>query len=101
VNIGGALASVGQRMIDSVAKSMIRTGFETLDKALAARLAAKETGEEAVDFKAPTEAQFAKEVAKDMVKMENWSAETKLVLYIVPVIAVIILLAVILKSCGA
>ncbi len=101
VNIGGALASVGQRMIDSVAKSMIRTGFETLDKALAARLAAKETGSEVVDFKAPTEAQFAKEVAKDMVKMENMSAETKLVFYIVPVVAVIILLAVILKSCGA
>jgi hypothetical protein len=80
---------------------MIRTGFETLDKALAARLAAKETGAAVVDFKAPTEAQFAKEVAKDMVKMDNMSAETKLVFYIVPVIAVIILLAFILKSCGA
>jgi len=101
VNIGGALASVGQRMIDSVAKSMIRTGFETLDKALAARLAAKAAGTEVVDFKAPTEAQFAKEVAKDMVKMENLSAETKLIFYIVPVIAAIILLAVLLKSCGA
>lgn len=105
VNIGGALASVGQRMIDSVAKSMIRTGFETLDKALAARLVAKESGAEAVDFKAPTEAQFAKDVAKDvakdMVNLSNWSAETKLVLYIVPVIAVIILIAVILKGCGA
>jgi len=101
VNIGGALASVGQRMIDSVAKSMIRTGFETLDKALAAQLSAKESGSEVVDFKAPTEAQFAKEVAKDMVKMDNLSAETKLIIYIVPVIAVIILLAVILNSCGA
>ena len=88
-------------MIDSVAKSMIRTGFETLDKALAARIAAKESGSEVVDFKAPTEAQFAKEVAKDMVKMDNMSAETKLVFYIVPVVAVIILLAVVLKSCGA
>lgn len=101
VNIGGALASVGQRMIDSVAKSMIRTGFETLDKALAVRLAAKESGEAVADFNSPTEAQFAKEVAKDMVKMENLSAETKLILYIVPVIAAIILLAVILKGCGA
>jgi len=80
---------------------MIRTGFETLDKALAARLAAKAAGTEVVDFKAPTEAQFAKEVAKDMVKMENLSAETKLIFYIVPVIAAIILLAVLLKSCGA
>ncbi len=100
VNIGGALASVGQRMIDSVAKSMIRTGFETLDKALAARLVAKETGSADVDFKAPTETEFAKEVAKDMVKFENMTAETKLVFYIVPVIAVIFLFAYILNSCG-
>ena len=101
VNIGGALASVGQRMIDSVAKSMIRTGFETLDKALAARLAAKESGTEVVDFKAPTEAEFAKEVAKDMLKTDNMAAETKMLFYIIPVVAAIILLAFVLKSCGA
>jgi hypothetical protein len=101
VNIGGALASVGQRMIDSVAKSMIRTGFETLDKALAARLSANETGAEVVDYKAPTETEFAKEVAKDMVKMDNLSAETKMLFYIIPVVAVIVLLAFILNSCGA
>jgi len=100
VNIGGALASVGQRMIDRVATSMLRTGFETLDKALAARLAAKEAGSAVVDFKAPTEAQFAKEVAKDLVKENVSSAETKLVFYIIPVIAVIILFSVLVKSCG-
>ena len=32
VNIGGKLASVGQRLIDSVAKSMIKGGLEKLDK---------------------------------------------------------------------
>ena len=41
VNIGGTLASVGQRMIDSVSKSMIKTGFGTLDKALEKALAAR------------------------------------------------------------
>jgi hypothetical protein len=34
VNVGGTLASVGQRMIDSVSKIMIKTGFGMLDKAL-------------------------------------------------------------------
>lgn len=92
VNIGGALASVGQRMIDSVSKSMIKTGFATLDKALAARLAAKETGEE-VKFEAPTETEFAKEVAKDMVSGATSSAEVKLVLYIIPLILVLVLLS--------
>jgi carbon monoxide dehydrogenase subunit G len=37
VNIGGTLASVGQRMIDSVAKSMIKSGLEKLDKTLEER----------------------------------------------------------------
>ena len=34
VAVGGMLASVGQRMIDSVSKIMIKTGFGILDKAL-------------------------------------------------------------------
>jgi carbon monoxide dehydrogenase subunit G len=37
VNIGGTLASVGQRMIDSVAKSMIKSGCDKLQKTLEAR----------------------------------------------------------------
>ena len=37
VNIGGTLASVGQRMIDSVAKTLIKSGFEKLDKTLEER----------------------------------------------------------------
>ncbi|MBA4420434.1 MAG: carbon monoxide dehydrogenase [Anaerolinea sp.] len=38
LGIGGKLASVGQRMIDSVAKSMIKGGFEKLEKEVANRL---------------------------------------------------------------
>lgn len=38
MNIGGTLASVGQRMLDSVSKNMLRQGFESLDKVLEARL---------------------------------------------------------------
>ena len=41
VQIGGTLAGVGQRMLDSVSKSMIRAAFESLDKVLVARLAAR------------------------------------------------------------
>jgi carbon monoxide dehydrogenase subunit G len=37
VNIGGTLASVGQRMIDSVAKSLIKSGCEKLQKTLEER----------------------------------------------------------------
>jgi carbon monoxide dehydrogenase subunit G len=41
LNIGGKLASVGQRLIDSVGKSIINKGFDTLDKVLAKRMAEK------------------------------------------------------------
>ena len=93
MSIGGALASVGQRMIDSVAKSMIRTAFETLDKALEARLAAKASGSEVVDFKAPTQTEFAASVAKDMAGGLTKVAEVRMLLYIIPVIIVLAVIA--------
>lgn len=98
MSIGGALASVGQRMIDSVAKSMIRTAFETLDKALEARLAAKASGSEVVDFKPPTQTEFASSVAKDMVGGLTKVPELRLILYIVPVVIVVVVLALLLSK---
>lgn len=65
VQIGGKIASVGQRLIDSVSKSMIRQGLEALNKALEARMAAKSEGRE-VKYNPPSEAEFAAAVAKDM-----------------------------------
>jgi carbon monoxide dehydrogenase subunit G len=66
VQIGGKLAGVGQRLIDSVSKSLIRQGLEVLNKALEARIAVQ-TCAEGVQFKPPSEAQFAAKVAKDML----------------------------------
>jgi uncharacterized protein len=82
MQIGGTLASVGQRMIDSVSKSMIRQGFETLDKALEARLLAKSTGK-AVDFVAPSEAEIATGVAKEMGKNIFKIAEVRMFIYVI------------------
>lgn len=67
VQIGGKLASVGQRLVDSVSKSLIRQGLGVLNQALEARLAAK-AGQAECDFKPPSEAKFAASVAKDMLK---------------------------------
>jgi hypothetical protein len=99
VQIGGTLASVGQRMIDSVSKSMIRQGFDSLDKALAAKLAAKETGK-SVEYKAPTETDFAKGVAKDMGKDWMKIAEVRMVLYVVPIALALAGLAYLITQCG-
>jgi hypothetical protein len=98
LTIGGTLASVGQRMLDSVGKSIIRQGFETLDKALEARLAAK-AGQE-VEFKAPTEADFAAGVAKDMAKKWMSIPEVRMLVYIVPVGLAILVLSIILSQCA-
>ena len=65
ISVGGRLASVGQRNIETVGKSMVRQGLIALDKALEARVAAKASGQEVV-YEPPTEAEFAAAVVKDM-----------------------------------
>jgi hypothetical protein len=65
MQVGGRIASVGQRMIDTASRSMIRQGLESLNNALQARLRAEEEGME-VEYVPPTEAEFAAAVAKDM-----------------------------------
>lgn len=93
VQIGGRLASVGQRMIDTASKSMIRQGLETLNEALEARVAAKEDGTE-VEHTAPTESEFAAAVAKDMAgQMFSWS---RVFWIVITLLVVIIIVAVIL-----
>lgn len=98
LDIGGTLASVGQRMLDSVSKSMIRQGFEALDKALEARLAAK-AGRQ-IDYKPPTEAEFAKEVAKDMGKGIFKIAEVRMFVYVVGMALVMLAIAFFLSKCS-
>ncbi len=66
LQIGGRLASVGQRLLDTVGKSMIRQGLEAMNQALQARMAPGEAAEQ--PYVAPTQGDFAKGVAKDVVK---------------------------------
>jgi carbon monoxide dehydrogenase subunit G len=65
VQIGGRLAGVGQRMIDTVSKSMIRQGLGTLNDAIKARAVARAESKE-VEYTPPSETEFAAAVAKDM-----------------------------------
>jgi uncharacterized protein len=96
--IGGTIASVGQRMIDSVAKSMIRQGFDVFDKALAARMAAK-AGQE-VEFKPPTETEFAAAVAKDVAKSWTQIAEVRMLMYVLPVGIALAVIGLLLSQCS-
>ena len=65
MQVGGKLANVGQRLIDSASKSMIHQGLESLNNALQARMLAETEGIE-VEYVPPTEAEFAAAVAKDV-----------------------------------
>ena len=65
LQIGGKLASVGQRLLDTASKSTIHQGLESLDKALQARVAAMSEGRE-VEYTPPSESEFMAAVAKDM-----------------------------------
>jgi uncharacterized protein len=67
VQIGGRLASVGQRLIDTASKSIINQGLKSLNAALQARMSVQDTGEE-VTYTPPSESGFAAAVAKDMAK---------------------------------
>lgn len=65
MQIGGRLASVGQRLIDTASKSMIRQGLESLNQALQARMTV-ETEDQEIEYTPPSETEFAAAVAKDM-----------------------------------
>jgi len=95
VQIGGKLAAVGQRLIDTVSKSIISQAFETLDQVLAERVAAVTEGRQA-EYQETSQADYAAAVARDMVGGFLSAAWVKwalgiLVLVVIGLIAVLLL----------
>jgi carbon monoxide dehydrogenase subunit G len=88
VNIGGRLASVGQRLLDTASKSIIRQGLEALDVALQARVAAKAEGRD-VEFTPPSESEFMATVAKDVAGEMLSSRTLWIVITIIVILAII------------
>lgn len=71
LQIGGKLAGVGQRLMDSVSKSMIRQGLESLNRSLHAppdHAAAPTALPDTLEYRPPSETAFAAAVARDVVK---------------------------------
>ncbi|NOR82917.1 MAG: hypothetical protein GQ526_05430 [Ardenticatenales bacterium] len=71
LQIGGKLAGVGQRLMDSVSKSMIRQGLESLNRSLHAppdHAAAPAVVPDTPAHRQPSETAFAATVARDVVK---------------------------------
>lgn len=91
LQVGGRLASVSQRLMDTASKSMIRQGLDTINQALKARVAAQESGEE-LDYTPPTETEFAASVAKDMAGEMLSSNRVRLTLVAIIIVVVILLI---------
>lgn len=94
MQVGGRLASVGQRLIDTASKSMIAQGLESLNNALKARMLAEAEGIE-VEYVPPTEAEFAAAVARDVAR--EMLPPAQIVGIILAVLAAIALLIFLLK----
>lgn len=92
MQVGGRLASVGQRLIDTASKSMIAQGLESLNNALKVRMLGEEEGI-TVEYVPPTEAEFAAAVAKDVAREMLPPAQVvAIVLAVVAAIALLIFL---------
>ena len=96
MQIGGRLASVGQRMMDSVSKSLLKQGLDSLNQALIARQTSQTTGEQ-VEYKPPSESEFAASVAKDMAG-EVFSSRRVIWIAGAILILIIILAAILTRS---
>ncbi len=66
--VGGRLASVGQRLMDTSAQALIRQSLETLDAQIQARLHSDETGEPVQEIAPPSQIQFAAGVTRKMIE---------------------------------
>ena len=98
--VGGKLAGVGQRMIDTVSRSLIRQGLEALNKALEARVAARAKSRP-VEYTPPSEAQFAAAVAKDVISSATSSAKARILLAVVSLTIILVIVALVLSRSGS
>jgi carbon monoxide dehydrogenase subunit G len=66
LQVGGRLASVGQRLLDTVGKSMTRQVLEAMNQALQSRITPESEDGEA--YTVPSQTDFARTVAKDVLR---------------------------------
>jgi hypothetical protein len=89
MQVGGRIAGVGQRLIDTASRSLIGQGLESLNNALQARIAGEVEGVE-VEYVPPSEAKFAAGVARDMAKEMMPPPQTLGLMAVVALLALIL-----------
>jgi carbon monoxide dehydrogenase subunit G len=66
--VGGRIASVGQRLMDSSAQALIRQGLEAFDAQIQARMSGEDISEESAITEAPSEMEFALGMSQKMLE---------------------------------
>jgi carbon monoxide dehydrogenase subunit G len=66
--VGGRIASVGQRLMESSAQALVQQGLQAFDAQIQARVKGEEIGAEALVVEAPSEMEFALGVTQKMIQ---------------------------------
>ena len=81
--MGGKIASVGQRLMDTSARAVIRQSLEGLGQQIAARQHAETDDTPIPEIAAPTQTEFALGVAQEMLRDFTSQEDNRTLLYIV------------------
>jgi len=66
--VGGRIASVGQRLMESSTQALIQQGLKAFEAQIQARIKGEELGEDALVVEAPSEIEFAIGVTQKMIQ---------------------------------
>lgn len=97
--VGGRIASVGQRLLDSSSKVITRQALEGLDQHVRAQTASEGGGEAPAEVEAPSQADFAAGFAKGMLD-ELVPPERRPMVFGIAAVAAIILGLLGFRACG-
>lgn len=98
--VGGKIAGVGQRLLDSSARAISDQALAELGKIVSSRMVAAQTGVEEDLPEAPSEAEFAAKVAKGVVS-DLVPAERRALLVTAALAVVVVAVVLLFRSCGS
>lgn len=82
-NVSGKIASVGQRLMDTSARAIIRQSLEGLGQQIAARQHAEADHTPIPEVAAPTQTEFALGVAQEMLRDFTSQEDNRTLLYVI------------------
>ena len=98
--IGGKIAGVGQRLLDSSARAISDQALAELGKIVSSQMEASQAGVEEELPAAPSEAEFAARVAKEVVS--DLVPPERRALWVTAALAIVVVVIVVLfRSCGS